>query len=173
MLEQEAGGTFLQEALVPWQVHCRQQVWSSQACGHNSRPPDHHLKSLCYSCRCSWATAWKASVLPYGALGREPPLKICLARRPALGEEIKAFCYERQGRWDTHMESCSMEILKNDLDVILCNVFYGDLAWAGRLDKITQCGPFQHNPFCESVILWQASSSRLQASLENQIWYPG
>lgn len=70
-LQGEAGGTFLQ---VPWQEPCSQWVWPSPACGWASRHPHHCLKKSCYSCRCSWATAWKASVQPYGALGMEPPL---------------------------------------------------------------------------------------------------
>lgn len=108
MPEQEAGGTFLQEALVPWQVHCRQQVWSSQACGHISRPPDHHLKRLCYSCRCSWATAWKASVLPYGALGREPLLKMHVGL--LLGKRLKNFAMrgeeDETPTWNLLLEIC-------------------------------------------------------------------
>lgn len=42
------------------------------------------------------------------------------------------------------VESPSLEIVKNHLDAILCHVLLWDgPAWAGSLDHITQCGPFQ------------------------------
>lgn len=76
------------------------------------------------------------------------------ARRPTLGEEIKEFCYERWGRWDTYMESPP-----------------GDMSWTvwmqfcaarSRETLLEHRGwmkwptvvPFQHDPFCESVVLW-------------------
>lgn len=35
---------------------------------------------------------------------------------------------------------------------ILCNVFWDSPAQAGRLDRMTHCGLFQTDLFCDSVI---------------------
>lgn len=50
------------------------------------------------------------------------------------------------------VESLSLEIFKNCLHAILCNVLQDDPAGVGRLDQIISSGAFQPDPFCDSVI---------------------
>lgn len=99
----------------------------------------------------------KQVFLPCGALGREPLLKIRFARRPILGEEIKEFCYERWGRWDTYMESPPGDISWTHPKTVrmqFCAVFCREtlLEHGGRMRWLTVV-PFRHDPFCESVVL--------------------
>lgn len=51
-------------------------------------------------------------------------------------------------------QTCSAEIN-------LCNVLWNDPAWAGRLNQIIHCGPFQPAPFWDCVIpfdsIWKLS----------------
>lgn len=48
------------------------------------------------------------------------------------------------------VRSSSLEILKNNLSAVLCNVLQDDPTCAGRLDQMTHYGPFQPYTFCNS-----------------------
>jgi len=50
------------------------------------------------------------------------------------------------------VESPSLEIFKTSLDVVLCSLLWVTLLGQG-LDWVTQRGPFQPLPCCDSLIL--------------------
>ena len=68
----------------------------------------------------------------------------------------------KQGHLQQAMGSLSSEILKSCLDMILGNRLYMDLLEQGLLDQTTSKGPFQPQPFCDSVSLCFERNMRIQ-----------
>lgn len=59
-------------------------------------------------------------------------------------------------------------------EINLCNVLWDDPPWAGRLNQITHCGPFQPEPFWDCLIpfdsIWKFSLSDELHSLDRKTW---